>query len=282
MLGISNGRLHAYLKMQFGDMMRYAEAHPELKPYIHYCQAGSHRHIDIDGAPVKSTLFIHHSREWMSIEEFDAFYRTAMTEDAVALDTNKTAKRDHQDYFLVRFDDGQGNLDPEGKVPNGIIHYLKSKGFKCKSGYGYWGCPWYFIDIRNRIFLPGRPGVCYGEVVGNRSISFDEFKEIYSIYERYDTDEPILSTVKKEPIQAIIDTASYEERIALALFISQRFPSTKTTFFETEEHHKTFSLVVFDEGKAFGRIGVMVARDLSSKGFEHYVSVDAFIAAFSD
>ena len=36
-----------------------------------------------------------------------------MTEDEVALDTNKTAKRDHQDYFLVRFDDRQENLDPE-------------------------------------------------------------------------------------------------------------------------------------------------------------------------
>lgn len=179
-----------------------------------------------------------------------------MTEDEVALDTNKTAKRDHQDYFLVRFDDRQENLDPEGKVSDGIAHYLKSKGFKCKSGYDYWGCPWYFIDIRNRIFLPGRLGVCYGEVVGNRSISFDEFKEIYSIYKRYDTDEPILSTVRKELIQAIIDTASYEERIALAIFVSQRFSSTKTTFFETEGHHKSFSLVVFDEGKAFGKLGL--------------------------
>ena len=92
--------------------------------------------------------------------------------------------------------------------------------------------------------------------MGNRSISFDEFKEIYSIYKRYDTDEPILSTVRKELIQAIIDTASYEERIALAIFVSQRFSSTKTTFFETEGHHKSFSLVVFDEGKAFGKLGL--------------------------
>ena len=32
-----------------------------------------------------------------------------------------------------------------------------------------------------------------------------------------------------------------------------------------------------DEGKAFGKIGIIVARDLSSKGFVHYSSVEDFI-----
>ena len=89
-----------------------------------------------------------------------------------------------------------------------------------------------------------------------------------------------MTEIKKtpqNPVQAIINTASYEERIALANFIAKRFPSTDSTFEEPRKLRKSFSLMVFDEGKAFGKIGTIVARDLSSKGFAHYSSVEDFI-----
>ncbi len=91
---------------------------------------------------------------------------------------------EHDDYFLVVYDDNRGNVDTEGLIKGGIVEYLKSKGFACKGGY--WSMPWYWIDIRNKFFLPGRPGIAFGKVVGNHGITFEEFKTIYSIYEKYE------------------------------------------------------------------------------------------------
>ncbi|MCR5348109.1 MAG: hypothetical protein K6E59_00645 [Bacilli bacterium] len=281
MLSIDHGVLRAYLKTDFGSMMRYVSTHPELKHYVRFVQVATHRHISIDRAPVKSTLFIHLEREDFTIEEFDAFYKTAMVDDAKCVVDPTRTRRSFSDCFLVRFEDGHGNRDPLGKVPDGLVSYLKGKGFKCKSGCGYWGCPWYYVDITRRIFYPGRPGVCYAEVIGDRSISFEEFKEILSIYERYDPDDPILATRKKEPIQAIIETSSYEKRMVLAGFIEGRFPSTKTTFFETEGHHKGACRVVFEEGRAFGIVGAAVSKDLLRWGYRRFGSVEAFVNALS-
>lgn len=90
----------------------------------------------------------------------------------------------HDDYFLVVFDDHNGNIDTEGKNKDGIVCFLKKEKFKCKAGF--FGMPWYFVDIRNKFFLPGRPGIAYGKVVGNHSITFEEFKTIYFIYKKYE------------------------------------------------------------------------------------------------
>ena len=91
---------------------------------------------------------------------------------------------EHDDYFLVIYDDHQGNIDTEGRITSGIVRYLKDNGFKCCGGY--WSMPWYWIDIRHKFFLPGRPGIVFGKVVGNHAISYDEFKIIYSIYKKYE------------------------------------------------------------------------------------------------
>ena len=90
---------------------------------------------------------------------------------------------EHDDYFLVVYDDQQGNIDTEGLIKGGIVEYLKSKGFACKGGF--WSMPWYWIDIRHKFFLPGRPGIAFGKAIGNHGITFEEFKIIYSIYEKY-------------------------------------------------------------------------------------------------
>ena len=87
---------------------------------------------------------------------------------------------EHDDYFLVKYDDYHGNIG----YMDGLVKYLLSHGFVCKAGY--WGMDWYFIDIRHKFFLPGRPGVSYGKVIGNHAITFEEFKMIYEIYEKYD------------------------------------------------------------------------------------------------
>lgn len=273
MLQIKNGRLNGHLNIDFKDMMAYRDEHPDLKPFIKFHQVNAHRWITIEDMPIRSTVEASIKQGPCTIADFDAFYRFAQNKDyGIECETN------HRNYFLVRHDDGKGNMDAEGTDPNGIVSYLKKKGFECKAGY--WGCPWYFVDIRNKVFLPGRPGVCYGESIGNRSISFEEFKEIYSIYEGYDEDDPILSSNKREPIRAIIDTASYEERLELIHFIKQRFPSTKSGLFESEEHKRGFQLVAFHEGEGFGFVGTVVASDLRKKGFDYVGNVADFFANY--
>ena len=42
---------------------------------------------------------------------------------------------EHDDYFLVIYDDQQGNIDIEGKIDGGIVRYLKDNGFKCRGDY---------------------------------------------------------------------------------------------------------------------------------------------------
>ena len=64
-----------------------------------------------------------------------------------------------------------------------VSEYLNKNGFKCTAGY--WGCPWYFVDIENMEFKPGRPGVGYGKVLGEHAITFEEFKTIFDIYKKY-------------------------------------------------------------------------------------------------
>ncbi len=96
-------------------------------------------------------------------------------------------------YFLVRHDNHHGNIDTEGEDPDGAVRYFKDNGFTCAAGY--WGCPWYFVDIRKKIFKPGRPGVSYGYEIGNHAITLDEFKTIYNIYKKYEG----LSLMSMEP-----------------------------------------------------------------------------------
>ena len=91
---------------------------------------------------------------------------------------------EHDDYFLVVFDDYQGNIDTEGKIEGGIVRYLNDNGFTCSGGF--WRMPWFWIDIRHKFFFPGRPGIAYGKAVGNHVITFEEFKTIYEIYKKYE------------------------------------------------------------------------------------------------
>lgn len=95
----------------------------------------------------------------------------------------------HYDYFLVYFDDHKGNIGAKTKDKDNVVRFLKEEGFSCAKGF--WGCTWYFVDIVNKVYLPGRPGVCYGRIVGEHAVTFDEFKTIYSIYKKYDTEHPL-------------------------------------------------------------------------------------------
>ena len=86
-------------------------------------------------------------------------------------------------YYLVSYNDGY-NYGLHSDYKNELLSFLKDEGFSCKGGY--WGCPWYFIDIENKIYYPGRPGVIYGKVIGNHEITVEEFKTIYHIFKKHE------------------------------------------------------------------------------------------------
>ena len=82
-------------------------------------------------------------------------------------------------YIVVDFEDHQGNVDTEGKISNGIAAFLYENHFKCSGGF--WGCPWYFVDIENKTFIPGRLGVSFGDVT--ERMTFEKFKRILKVNE---------------------------------------------------------------------------------------------------
>ena len=101
---------------------------------------------------------------------------------------------DKINYFLVYYDDGYRNMDTEGENKKGVVNFLKREGFKCTAGF--WGCPWYWIDLNNKNYKPGRPGVAYGSVIGDHAITFEEFKIIYRIFKQYEGEEILSMKVK--------------------------------------------------------------------------------------
>ena len=84
-------------------------------------------------------------------------------------------------YFLVQLQNRDLSLDRE--INERFVDYMLKEGFKYEKTY--WFCPWYFVDIKEKIFIPGRPGLCYGYVIGEHAITFEEFKTIYDIYKRH-------------------------------------------------------------------------------------------------
>ena len=68
--------------------------------------------------------------------------------------------------------------------------WLKEKGFivdtnNPKGGFPYWGCSWIYIDLNNKTFSFGMPGVELFEAIGGHSITVEEFKFLFEIFEKY-------------------------------------------------------------------------------------------------
>ena len=87
-------------------------------------------------------------------------------------------------YFLVQLQKKEETLDKKWK--DMFISYLEKEGFTLN--HNFWGCPWFFVDIKEKIYIPGRPGISYGYEIGNHAITFEEFKVIYNIYKKHGRD----------------------------------------------------------------------------------------------
>ena len=66
--------------------------------------------------------------------------------------------------------------------------WLKQEGFRRwnnRPGY-YPNCPWVFININSKVYEPGMPGIKITQEFGNHAVTISEFKEIYSIFKKYE------------------------------------------------------------------------------------------------
>jgi len=81
--------------------------------------------------------------------------------------------------FLV-CDNSLAKLDPE------FQDWLHAEGFKPTKYNGNWGCNWVFVNIKQKLYALGRPGVAYAQVVCDHAITIEEFKTIYGIYKKYE------------------------------------------------------------------------------------------------
>ncbi len=64
-----------------------------------------------------------------------------------------------------------------------FIEFLRNEGFQCK--YGFWDCPWVWVNIDSKVYGRGRPGVAYAGVIGGHAITIMEFMTIYNVFKKY-------------------------------------------------------------------------------------------------
>ena len=89
-------------------------------------------------------------------------------------------------YILVKFDN-----DFKKKK---LFKLLIEEGFQRDTGSGF--CPWVFVDINTKLFRSGKPGICFGPVIGDHAVTVKEFITIYNIYKKYAGLDPL--EMKKE------------------------------------------------------------------------------------
>lgn len=73
-----------------------------------------------------------------------------------------------------------------------FVEFLHNEGFKTWRRKGYYsGIDWIYVNINNKRYAFGLPGIAVAEPVGNHAITIDEFKTIYDIYKKYNPEYPL-------------------------------------------------------------------------------------------
>ena len=67
-----------------------------------------------------------------------------------------------------------------------FVRWLRSEGFHLGDHHGNFGnCPWMYVDISQKLYAYGMPGINMMAVIGNHAITLEEFRTIYEIYRKY-------------------------------------------------------------------------------------------------
>jgi len=65
-----------------------------------------------------------------------------------------------------------------------FYEWIRSEGFEHAWYKGHYdSCPWCFINIEEKLFAYGMPGVGITKPIGGKAISINEFKRIYEKYQ---------------------------------------------------------------------------------------------------
>lgn len=63
-----------------------------------------------------------------------------------------------------------------------FYEWIRSEGFEYAWHKGHYSsCPWCFINIDEKLFAYGMPGVQVAKPIGGKAISINEFKQIYEM-----------------------------------------------------------------------------------------------------
>lgn len=98
-------------------------------------------------------------------------------------------------YYLV-YNEKDNHVVNYKAGDDNIGGFLMQEGFKCSAGF--WGCPWFFVNVNTKEYKPGRPGIGYGPIIGNHAITLEEFKIIWEIHKKYQNIEHPLEFEKTE------------------------------------------------------------------------------------
>ena len=73
-----------------------------------------------------------------------------------------------------------------------FIAFLNNEGFCSwgKKGY-YTGIDWIYVNLNNKRYAFGLPGIPITKPVGEHAITREEFMIIYDIYKKYDIEHPL-------------------------------------------------------------------------------------------
>ena len=76
-----------------------------------------------------------------------------------------------------------------GKQESPIYEWLREEGFTFGRYKGNFGCPWIYINISQKKYAYGMPGISVVRPIGDHAITMEEFRTIYSIYKKYEGKE---------------------------------------------------------------------------------------------
>lgn len=78
-----------------------------------------------------------------------------------------------------------------------FLLWLRSEGFRYGGYHGNYGCSWVYVDITDKLYAYGMPGIPVVQAIGNHAITAEEFKTIYGIYKKYSGKEVFVFKTEK-------------------------------------------------------------------------------------
>ena len=67
-----------------------------------------------------------------------------------------------------------------------FMDWLREEGFKFAGYHGNYGCWWVYVNITRKQYAYGMPGIALVKPIGNHAITIQDFKQIYSVYKKYE------------------------------------------------------------------------------------------------